>query len=103
MTKYRIDFDEVAWEKPLQGIRCKVFKQGDRQLRLVEYSKEMPLHWCEKGHYGYILEGTFEIEYQGETIIYQTGDGVFIPDGKEHKHRGRVLSEIVRVLFVEDV
>jgi len=77
--------------------------QDARQLRLVEYSKEMPLHWCEKGHCGYILAGTLEVEYQGEKVIYQTGDGIFIPDGNEHKHRAKVLSEIVRVIFVEDV
>ena len=47
-------------------------------------------------------QGEFEIEYENETLIYQTGDGVFIPEGKEHKHKARVLSEIVRVIFVEN-
>jgi len=46
---------------------------------------------------------TGQIEYQDEKIIYQTGDGVFIPDGKEHKHRAKVLSEFVKVIFVETV
>jgi len=48
-------------------------------------------------------EGEMEIEYQDEKIIYRKGDGVFIPDGEEHKHRGRVLTESVKVIFVEDV
>lgn len=103
MLKYKIDFDKISWEEPLEGIKSKTFKNGNKQLRLVEYAKAMPPHWCEKGHYGYILEGEFAIEYQSETIIYQTGDGVFIPAGAEHRHRGKVLSDLVRVMFVEDV
>jgi quercetin dioxygenase-like cupin family protein len=61
----------------------------------------MPPHWCEIGHYGLILEG--EIEYLNEKIIYKKGDGVFIPDGPEHKHRGRVITESVKVIFIENV
>ncbi|MDP3104107.1 MAG: hypothetical protein Q8M95_05820 [Candidatus Methanoperedens sp.] len=44
-----------------------------------------------------------EIEYPDKKIIYRKWDGVFIPDGAEHKHRGRVLTESVRVIFVENV
>jgi quercetin dioxygenase-like cupin family protein len=44
-----------------------------------------------------------EIEYPNEKIIYKKGDGVFIPDGAEHKHRGRVITESVKVIFIEDV
>jgi mannose-6-phosphate isomerase-like protein (cupin superfamily) len=103
MLKYKVDFDNLRWEHPMEGVQCKIYKYGNKQLRLVEYTKDMPLHWCEKGHYGYILDGKFEIEYQNETVIYQTGDGVFIPEGKEHKHKAKVLSDSVKVLFVENV
>ena len=103
MLQYQVMFDRLPWEEPMVGVRHKIYKHGDRQLRLVEYSRNMPLHWCEKGHYGYILEGKFEIEYQNEKIIFQTGDGVFIPEGEEHKHRAKVLSEFVKVIFIEDV
>jgi hypothetical protein len=103
MLQYKVNFNDLDWEEPLEGVKCKIFKYKDKQLRLVVYSKEMPLHWCEKGHYGHILDGAFEIEYQNEKVVYQTGDGVFIPDGKEHKHRAKVLSEFVKVIFVENV
>ena len=72
------------------------------RIRLVEYSKEMPPHWCEQGHYGYLIEGQMEIEYENAKIIYNPGDGIFIPDGSVHKHRGRVISEKVLVFFVEN-
>jgi quercetin dioxygenase-like cupin family protein len=87
----------------MPGIRCKIYKHNNTQLRLVEYSKTMPPHWCEKGHYGFILDGIFEIEFANETIIYQTEDGVFIPDGKNHQHKAKVLSETVKVIFVENI
>jgi len=103
MLQYKVVFDDLAWEQPMEGLRYKVYRHNNKQLRLIEYTKEMPLHWCEKGHYGYILEGRFEIEYQNEKTIYQTGDGVFIPEGQKHKHRAKVLSDLVQVLFVEDV
>jgi len=103
MLQYKVVFDDLPWEQSMEGLRYKIYKYNNKQLRLIEYTEEMPLHWCEKGHYGYILEGKFEIEYQNEKVIYQTGDGVFIPEGKKHKHRAKVLSDQVKVLFVEDV
>jgi quercetin dioxygenase-like cupin family protein len=103
MLQYKIKFDEIEWESPIEGVRYKKYVYINKQVRLVEYSKEMPPHWCDRGHYGMILEGKMEIEYPHEKIIYGKGDGVFIPDGEEHKHRGRVLTESVKVIFVEDV
>ena len=102
MNAYRIDFSSLAWESPIEGVRQKAFTDGVKKLRLVEYTPAMPPHWCEKGHFGCILEGRFEIEFPDGTHVFEQGDGVFIPDGAEHKHRGRVLSEVVRVVFVED-
>ncbi|HDL78007.1 MAG TPA: hypothetical protein ENH09_00325, partial [Bacteroidetes bacterium] len=86
MPKHRIDFEKLDWETPVKGVRNKIFQQGSKQIRLVEYTKEMPPHWCEKGHYGLVLNGVFEIEYANEKIVYKSGDGVFIPDGENHKH-----------------
>jgi len=102
MLQYKVNFDKLDWETPIEGVRCKIYKHGNTQLRLVEYSKGMPLHWCEKGHYGFILEGEFEIAFKNEILVYQAGDGVFIPEGEDHRHKARVLSDIVKVIFVEN-
>jgi quercetin dioxygenase-like cupin family protein len=102
MSVYRIDFAALAWEAPMPGLRFKAMKHEGRQLRLVEYTKEMPPHWCEKGHIGYVLEGRFEIKYENAVEIYNPGDGIFIPPGNEHKHMGKALTDIVRIVFVED-
>ena len=103
MLQYKVDFSKLQWDQPIKGVKCKIYKHGNKQLRLVVYTKDMPPHWCSKGHYGLILEGEFEIEYENDKIIYKSGDGVFIPEGKEHRHMGKVISEFVKVLFVEDV
>ena len=87
---YKIDFASIPWETPMKGVRHKVIKQGDRQLRLVEYTKDLVPHWCDKGHIGYVLEGQLEITFENERVVYNPGDGVFIPSGKDHKHMGRV-------------
>ena len=102
MFQYRIDFDSRAWESPMKGLRFKAITHEGKQLRLVEYTKEMPPHWCEKGHIGYVLEGRFEITYKAGVEIYSPGDGVFIPPGAKHKHMGKALSDVVRIIFVED-
>ncbi len=100
---YKIDFDGLEWETPVSGIRHKFMDHDGQRIRLVEYSNEMPPHWCEKGHCGYLISGRMEIEYPHARIIYHPGDGIFIPDGSEHRHRGRVLSEKALVFFMEKV
>jgi quercetin dioxygenase-like cupin family protein len=103
MSTYKVDFDTLAWESPMKGLRFKVSKQGSRQLRLVEYTKEMEPHWCEKGHSGIVLEGSFEITFDREVTVFNPGDGIFIPSGSQHRHMGKVLTDTVKVIFVEDI
>ena len=103
MTKYLVDFSSLEWESPMEGVRQKALIDNGKRLRMVEYSPQMPQHWCEKGHFGYVLEGRLEIEFDGGAQLFKEGAGVFIPDGSVHRHRAKVLSEVVRVIFVEDV
>jgi hypothetical protein len=42
-----------------------------------------------------------ELEYENLKIVKKPGDGIFIPDGPEHKHRGRIISEKVLVFLIE--
>ena len=100
-VQYRVEFDKLEWESPFEGARHKYIDQNNLRMRLVEYSKEMLPHWCEKGHYGYVIEGRIEIEYENTKIIYKPGDGIFIPDGPEHRHRGKSLTERVLIFFIE--
>jgi len=99
---YLVEFGRIPWESPIRGMRAKVVTHGSRRLRLVEYTPEMEPHWCERGHVGYLLEGRFEIAFDRGTFVFSAGDGIFIPSGREHRHMGTALTDVVRVVFVED-
>jgi quercetin dioxygenase-like cupin family protein len=101
--RYKSEFDKIPWQVPMAGVRHKYFDQNGIRLRLVEYSNDMPAHWCEKGHLGYLIEGTMEIEFENYKETYLAGDGIFLPDGSEHKHKGKVTSDKAIVFFVENL
>jgi quercetin dioxygenase-like cupin family protein len=103
MGQYKIDFKTMPWDTPTVGVRFKAHEQDGRKLRLVEFTKEfVEPDWCTKGHIGYILEGQMELDCDGKVIIFGPGDGIFIPEGREHKHKGRVLTDIVKAILIED-
>ena len=102
MSRYKVEFNLIDWETPMPGLRYKSFNAENKQIRLVEYTKEMQPHWCEKMHCGYVLDGILEIKYPNETVVYNPGDFILIPNGPEHKHMGKTLTERVRVIFVEE-
>lgn len=103
MFSYQIKFSDLEWTSPMEGVRsCEVVHEG-RRLRVVIYTPQMPPHWCENGHIGYILDGEMEIEFPNTTLVFESGDGVFIPSGYDHRHRARALTERVTAVFVEDL
>ena len=104
MEQYRVDFESMPWEIPAAGVKFKAYEQDGRRLRLVEFTKEfVELEWCMNGHIGFILEGQIEVDFDSELIVFKPGDGVFIPPGEEHKHKGRALTDKVTAILMEDV
>ena len=87
----------------MEGINFKALRDDKKQLRFVEYSKDMEPHWCNKGHMGYVLEGEMEIVFDNEKIILGSGDGLLIPDGENHRHMARVLNDKAVLIMVEDI
>jgi len=101
--QYKVDFGSIEWQSPLPGVRFRAFVEGSRRMRLVEYTSDfVEPDWCAKGHIGYVIEGRFEIDFDGQVVQLAPGDGIFIPPGVEHKHKARVLSDIARVFLVDD-
>jgi quercetin dioxygenase-like cupin family protein len=101
--QYRIPFKSLSWDVPADGVKFKAYERDGRKLRLVEFAKEfVESDWCTNGHIGYILEGQMELDFDGKVIIFGPGDGVFIPTGPEHKHKGRVLTDKVTAILIED-
>ena len=103
MDQYRVDFESIPWEAPAAGVRFKGHVENGKRLRLVEFTRDfVDPDWCRNGHIGLILEGQMEIDFDGQVIAFGPGDGIFIPPGEEHKHKGRVLSDKVKAILVED-
>jgi uncharacterized cupin superfamily protein len=102
MSDYKVEFNPTRWDIPLEGVRHKSARSFGRKLRLVEFSRSMPAHWCEKGHFGYVLKGRLEIEFDSGTHVFEEEDGICIPDGTQHRHRAKVLSDVALVFFEED-
>lgn len=104
MEQYKVDFESIAWKTPADGVRFKAYQQDGKKLRLLEFAKDfVEPDWCTKGHIGYILEGQLEIDFDGKKIVFNPGNGLFIPAGEEHKHKGRVLTDAVKIILAEDM
>ena len=103
MTEYRVDFESLEWQTSLPGARFKAFQQGNRTLRLLEFTQGFAEpDWCTKGHIGYVLEGQLDVDFDGRIVRYSAGNGLIIPAGAESRHRASVLTQVVRLLLVED-
>jgi quercetin dioxygenase-like cupin family protein len=103
MHSFKIDFDSLDWQPLRPGARAKVHCEGARQVRLVEFTSEfVEPQWCEKGHIGYVVSGSLEIDFRGTLIAYPAGSGIFIPPGSSSAHKARSVTPVVRVVLVED-
>lgn len=91
LRDYLISFENMNWETPASGIRFKAYVSGNQKVRLVEFTDELfEKDWCLKGHVGYVLEGNLSIDFSGKEVKFKRGDGLFIPEGTENKHKAKV-------------
>jgi quercetin dioxygenase-like cupin family protein len=104
MLPETIDFNSLQWQSTLPGARFKAHREGGKQIRLVEFSSEfVEPGWCEKGHIGFVVEGTLAVDFEGRVVIYPQGSGIFIPPGAATAHKARSITPVVRLVLVEDV
>lgn len=104
MSPFKIDFEGMEWQQVRPDVRQKVYCEGSRQIRLVEFeTSDGAEHWCEAGHIGYVLKGALSISFNGEVVSFEAGDGLFIPAGAVSKHRSVAIASGTRLLMVEDV
>jgi len=103
MTQYHVAFERLPWVPWSEGVRHKIVDQHGTRVRLVEYLKSMPPHWCERRHVGILLEGHMEIDFDAHTHSYHPGDAIYIPGGEMHRHRARIMTHKTVVFYVEEV
>jgi quercetin dioxygenase-like cupin family protein len=103
MVEHKIDFNALQWQSPGPDARFKAAAEDGKRMRLMELDKGFQDQiWCEAGHVGYVLEGEMEIDFGGEVTRFKTGDGIYIPGGRQHKHKAHVMSDKVRVILIEE-
>lgn len=104
MEQYRILFDELEWQDGIRGARFKVFRSGDKQIRLLEFTSEfIEPDWCEKGHVGFVIQGELEIDFRGSVVRYPQGSALSILSGSVSGHKARSLTPTVTLFLVEDI
>ena len=71
------------------------------RLRLVEYSPGyLADHWCQKGHFVHVLEGSFTSEQEGESEILLTkGMSYLVSDGLSSHRSSTTVG--VRLLIID--
>jgi quercetin dioxygenase-like cupin family protein len=101
---HKVEFASIPWTQGRPGVRFKTYRQGNKQLRLVEFAtSEGDPCWCEDGHIGYVLSGGLSIEFHGATHEFGEGDGLFIPPGPSDAHRSVRIVPGTRLLMVEEL
>ena len=106
MGKYLVDFKNISWETAYLGQRQKSYVEENQRIRLVEMSDEYTEDdWCEKEHLGYVLDGRISIIFDnGKSLTFEKGNGMFIPEGKENRHKGRIAKgDKALMIFIEKI
>jgi hypothetical protein len=104
LSVFKVPFESMDWQDVRPGVREKVYCEGSRQLRLVEFdTSDGFVSWCQVGHIGYVLTGGLDIDFNGKVLSFAAGDGLFIPSGAASQHRGVFITPGTRLLMVEDV
>ncbi|MEP7355423.1 MAG: hypothetical protein ABI824_19505 [Acidobacteriota bacterium] len=97
---HKIDFANLPSETPLPGMRTQCFSQNGVRMRLLEIDPSyIEPDWCQKAHFGLVLEGLLEIDFEGRVERYQPGEGFSI--GENDGHKGRSLTPLTRIMLVE--
>lgn len=97
--------NDADWDEQLPGIRLRTQAAPDGTTwNLVTYAPGAVRDdvWCEKGHRGYVFEGTMSYEYQdGEAFSVEAGNGFIVNSGRAH--RGHNLSDApARFMMIDD-
>lgn len=103
MTGFKVEFSRMEWEQVRPDVRQKVYCDGGRRIRLIEFgTSDGAEGWCESGHIGYVLKGSLRIDFDGQVLAFTAGDGLFIPAGATSRHRSVSITAGTQLLMVED-
>ena len=100
MQNHLVEFDKIDWINVGLSVRYKAYVNGNQQLRLLEFSEGfIEAEWCLHGHTGYVLDGEFSLDFNGNIERFVKGDICFISEGQADKHKA-ILSKGEKVLLL---
>jgi len=102
-TDFLIKFEHLDWEIIQMGMEQKFHSNNNKFLRLVRISHTFTeTAWCLKNHIGFILKGKMKIDFNGLIKEYKEGDGLWIEQGADSKHKVTFnKDEIVELILFE--
>ncbi len=82
-------FSDTPWEEVSDCARQKLIDDGEKRVRLLKLAPGFQEQdWCTRGHTGYVIDGTLEMEFgEGTKLSYSTGDAILLSQGTAHKAR----------------
>jgi glyoxylate utilization-related uncharacterized protein len=105
-NQMKIDFRKLKWEASASGARCKKMLIEDVQVRLVEFDDAFfEPDWCRKGHGGYVVSGSMNLNINGKIVPFKKGDAFFLyADKDEYQHKVEVeKGKKVRLVLFEKI
>jgi mannose-6-phosphate isomerase-like protein (cupin superfamily) len=79
-------FNELPWEQVNDLVRQKKSEVDEKTVRLLELQDGFTEpQWCYKGHVGYVVKGSIQVEFESETQTFNSGDVVVLPSAVAHK------------------
>lgn len=95
-------FSVLPWETISDCARQKLIDNGEKRVRLLELSAGFrEQDWCMRGHTGYIINGTLEVEFKDSDVAYNSGEPLMISSGQPHM--ARVTSGKTTLFLIDDV
>ena len=86
-------FKDIDWNTETKGVREKRLALDDVSIRLLEINDELKHpDWCVTGHIGFVVEGSFVLDINGEERILEKSDVFNVKDGiHSHRHKPKVI------------
>ncbi len=97
-----LHFNEIPWNEIALGAREKAFQRDAKTLRLLQLSPGFEEQgWCHRQHFGFVLTGSFSVQFVDRVVKFHQGDGISISAGERFKHRTIVGDEPVTMFLID--
>ena len=102
MEEPLLRFSEIPWNEIAPGAREKAFQSDFKTVRLLQLSPGFEeTDWCHRQHFGFVLAGSLEIQFENRVVKYEQGDGLSIAAGERSKHRAVVGEDPVTMFLID--